>query len=100
MMGLSPTISLREGATMRGWAFYDLECRKCGSRGLLGVWAETRMDDEVWNAEWNGFFGVVDGKTGPDPKTVHCAACLSEEVNAVARDESAGAHPVLQPAWA
>jgi hypothetical protein len=89
-----------KGATMRGWAFYDLECRNCGSKGLLGVWAETRMGDEAWNAEWNGFFGIVDPKTGPDPETVQCAACLSAEVNTVARDEAVGADQTMQPAWA
>jgi hypothetical protein len=67
-----------EGATMRGWAFYDLECRNCGGKGLLGVWAETHMGDEVWNAEWKGFFGVVDQKTGPDPEAVQCAGRRSE----------------------
>jgi hypothetical protein len=89
-----------EGVTMRGWAFYDLECRSCGSIGLLGVWAETRMGDEVWSAEWNGFFGIVDRKTGPDPETVQCAACLSAEVNSVVRDEAKGADHAMQPAWA
>ncbi len=85
---------------MRGWAFYDLECLNCGSKGLLGVWAETRMGDESWNAEWNGFFGVVDPKTGPDPETVQCAACFSAEVKAVVRDEAVGADHAMQPAWA
>jgi hypothetical protein len=89
-----------EGATMRGWAFYDLECRNCGSKGLLGLWAETHRDDQVWNAEWNGFFGVVDRKTGPDLETVQCAACSSAEVNAAVRDEAAGTSHAMQPAWA
>jgi hypothetical protein len=83
---------------MRGWVFYDLECRKCCSKGLLGVWAETRMGNEVWTAEWNGFFGIVDQRTGPDPETVQCASCLSAEVNAVARDETVEADRVLHPA--
>ena len=85
---------------MRGWAFYDLECRNCGSKGLLGVWAETRMGDEVWNAEWSGFVGVVARKTGPDPDTVKCATCFSAEVNAVVRDEALRANQAMQPAWA
>lgn len=85
---------------MRGWAIYDLECRNCGSKGLLGVFSETRMGDEVWNAEWNGFFGIVDRKAGPEPETVQCAGCFSAEVNAVERDESAGAECAIEPAWA
>jgi hypothetical protein len=58
------------------------------------------MGDEAWNAEWNGFFGIVDPKTGPDPETVQCTACLSGEVNAVVRDEEVEVHPAMQPAWA
>jgi hypothetical protein len=88
-----------QGVIMRGWAIYDLECRNCGNKGLLGVWAETRMGDEFWNAEWNGFVGVVDRKTGPDPETVKCATCFSAEVNAVVRVEAVGAAQAMQPAW-
>ena len=73
----------------RGWAFYDLECRGCGNIGLLGIWREVQMGDETWNGEWDGFFGIVDRKTGPKEQTVHCGLCYSTEVSVAVREEEA-----------
>ena len=74
---------------MRGWAFYDLQCRSCGVKGLVGVWLETRKGEQVWKSEWDGFRGVVDSEKGPYPEAVRCAGCLSAEVSMIARDEAA-----------
>jgi hypothetical protein len=84
----------------RGWAIYDLTCRHCGNKGLLGVWIEFHMGGDVWNSEWDGFFGVVDHKSGLNRETVQCAACLSAEVNAIVRDEPVEADHALLLAWA
>ena len=57
---------------MRGGAFYDSNAGIAAARDCL-VRAKMHMRDEVWNAEWNGFFGVFDQKCGPDPETVQCS---------------------------
>ncbi len=74
---------------MRGWAFYDLECRGCGKKGLLGVWSVSQRGDTVWSGEWNGFFGIVDRTKGLLPETVLCAGCCGIDVNIIAREEEA-----------
>jgi hypothetical protein len=53
----------REERLAQGWVFYDLECRSCSNKGLLGVCTETRMGEEIWHTE--GFFGIVDRKNDP-----------------------------------
>jgi hypothetical protein len=78
---------------VRGWAFYDLECMGCGNVGLLGIWTEVHGADEVWNGEWDGFFGIVDRKTGPKEHTVHCGLCYSTNVKIAVREEETALQP-------
>lgn len=75
------------GGSMAGeWAFYNLECRSCGNKGLAGVWKEITKGVEFWNSEWDGFFGFINQKAGPTPDTVQCMKCFSREVNCIERD--------------
>ena len=71
---------------MHEWAFYDLECRTCGTKGLVGVWKETQMGKDVWNGEWQRFLGVVDRRKGLLTETLRCGDCLSADVIAVMRE--------------
>jgi hypothetical protein len=52
------------------------------------------------SVRWITALIFLEFKTGPDPETVQCTACLSGEVNAVVRDEEVEVHPAMQPAWA
>lgn len=86
---------------MHGWAFYDLECRQCGSHGLVGLWVEIQMASEIWNGEWQGFLGVVDRKDGLVPGSLRCTTCQSAEVIAVMRGDDStvmACHDATMPA--
>jgi hypothetical protein len=54
----------------------------------------------IMSVRWITALIFLEFKTGPDPETVQCTACLSGEVNAVVRDEEVEVHPATQPAWA
>lgn len=73
----------------QGWTFYDLMCRNCSKTGLLGVWKDKSGGVEFWNSEWDGFFGFINQKAGPNPDFVRCMTCFSCDVSVERKDEIA-----------
>jgi hypothetical protein len=72
---------------MQEWSFYNLECRSCLNTGIVGVWKERAKGVEFWNSEWDGFFGFINQKAGPEPDTAQCMVCFSHNVNCVERND-------------